>query len=363
MLKVGFSNLFAINQLYEKQYTEALKRVLGSGMVINSREVEVFEERFAEYCDVNFCVGVSNGLDALFLILEAYGIGPGDEVLCPSGSFIATALSISRLGATPIFVDFNETDFKMSLIDLKSKITTRTKAIIAVHLYGICENIVELRNIASDHNLRLIEDAAQAHGTSSTMGRAGSLADAASFSFYPTKNLGALGDAGCVTTNCKWLAQKIKQNRNYGSRKKYDFVNKGHNMRLDEIQAAFLSVKLNDLDTHIAKRQALARIYLDQINGSRYGLPPVNDEKESSWHLFPIRVYGGARDNVKQRLSDFGIETMIHYPAPIHKTLPYDTGYKLPNAELASEQQLSLPLDVLHSKDQIEFVANTLNQL
>lgn len=326
----------------------AYHRVLTSGWYILGAEVEAFEAEFADYCGVKHCVGVANGLEALTLVLRAWDIGPGDEVIVPSNTYIATWLAITHVGATPVPVEPHEDTCNINPELIEASITERTKAIIPVHLYGQPADMDPICEIARRHALKVLEDAAQAHGASYKGKRAGSLGDAAGFSFYPGKNLGAFGDGGAVTTSDAELADKIRCLRNYGSREKYVNEAPGFNSRLDELQAAFLRVKLRYLDGWNDKRRLLAAWYLKSLPGSfpELVLPVVPAWAEPCWHLFVVR--SADRDAFQSMLSEHGVGTLIHYPIPPHiqkaySALNYPVG-SFPIAERLARQVLSLPM-------------------
>lgn len=324
----------------------AFAKVLHSNSLILGDEVLAFESEFASYCGVAHCVGVGNGLDALRLILRAYGIGEGDEVIVPSNTYIATWLAVSSVGAKVVPVEPDATSYNIDPSRIVESLTARTRAIIAVHLYGLPAAMDEIGTIARRHGVKLIEDAAQAHGAKYKGRRVGGLGDAAGFSFYPTKNLGALGDAGAITTNDTELAGRLRALRNYGALVQYRHEIRGDNTRLDEIQAAFLRIKLRNLDGWNETRQRLARIYQDGLAETSLGLPPTDGVTESVWHLFVARH--SCRDSLKQRLLGLGIGSMIHYPIPPHLQAAYaELGFgrgAFPLAERLADEVISLPL-------------------
>jgi dTDP-4-amino-4,6-dideoxygalactose transaminase len=345
-MSVPFLDLKRTNRDMIPEMESAFRRVMESGWYILGREVEAFEEEFAAYCGTRYCVGVGNGLDALHLILRACDIGAGDEVIVPSNTYIATWLAVSYAGAKPVPVEPDEATYNMNPQRILQAITPRTKAIMVVHLYGQPADMDAINAIARHHRLKVIEDAAQAHGARYKGARVGGLGDAAGFSFYPGKNLGALGDGGAVTTNDEGLASRLRMLRNYGSRVKYHNEEKGFNSRLDELQAALLRVKLEHLDTSNAERARLAEGYLRRLAGSGLILPFVPEWADPVWHLFVIR--SRARDTLQQHLEHAGIGTMIHYPVPPHLQPAYaELGYRagaLPVAEYIHREVLSLPM-------------------
>ena len=345
---IKFFDFELIHKDIADELKDAAARVIDSGWYVLGREVERFEESFAAYCGTRHCVGVGNGLDALHLILRGYDIGPGDEVIVPAHTFIATWLAVSHAGATPVPV---EPDIRTYNIDpdlIEEKITPKTRAIIAVHLYGLCAEMDAIREIADRHGLKLIEDAAQAHGAVYHGRKAGNLGDAAGFSFYPTKNLGCLGDGGAITTSDDELAGRIRVLRNYGSEKKYHNLVKGYNSRLDELQAALLEVKLRLLDTWNHEKKEVARTYREALNGfPKIQAPYSGEENSCAYHQFVVRIKGAYRDQVISKMKESGVETMIHYPIPPHKTQAFRATHfhcQLPVAEEISDSILSLPI-------------------
>lgn len=325
---------------------KASARVVDSGWYVLGREVEAFEQEFAQYCGVEHCVGVGSGLDALFLILKAYDIGPEDEVIVPSHTFIATWLAVANTGAVPVPVDPSLASYNIDVDLIEEKITPRTKAIVVVHLYGQCVDVEPIHKIAMRHNLKLVEDAAQAHGAFCQSGKVGSLGDAASFSFYPTKNLGCLGDGGAITTNDQELAEKVRLLRNYGSKEKYIYELQGYNDRLDEMQAALLRVKLKHLDRWNEQRAIIADKYSDALSGiTAIALPQKSNSASCVFHQYVIRITDGGRDNLVTYLASKGVETMIHYPVPPHRSgLFGDKVWSLPICEDIVDSIISLPI-------------------
>ena len=326
-------------------------------------ELSNFEEEYATFCGTDYCLGVGNGLDALHIILCAYAIGAGDEVIVPANTFIATALAVSYAGATPVLVDVDEASCNMDPGLVEEKITEKTKAIIAVHLYGRLADMEKISQIAKKYNLYVIEDAAQAHGAQGYGGKAGSLSNAAGFSFYPGKNLGAFGDAGAITTNDEDLYKKAKALRNYGSEIKYHHIYQGFNSRLDELQAAILRVKLKYLDQWTIRRREIADLYSHSINNKK--IKKVKSSKQDNvWHIYP--VFCEERDKLKSYLKNNGIMTQTHYPIPVHLQQAYrDLGYRegdFPVAEHLADTELSLPIWYGMTEEQIEKVVLALNQ-
>jgi dTDP-4-amino-4,6-dideoxygalactose transaminase len=346
MTKVPFLDLKPLYHEVKDDLDAAFLRVMESGWYILGSEVEAFEGEFAAYCGVKHCVGVGNGLEALHLTLRAYGIGPGDEVLVPANTFIATWLAVSYAGATPVPVEPDPRTYNIDPERIPGAITERTRAIIPVHLYGQPADMDPIMDIARRHDLKVIEDAAQAHGARYKGRQAGSLGDAAGFSFYPGKNLGAFGDAGAVVTNDEVLADKVRVLRNYGSRIKYYHEVKGFNSRLDPLQAAFLRVKLKYLDAWNERRLNIATRYLADFSCFDLGLPWVPEWAQPVWHLFVI--CHSRRDVLQQHLREAGIGTLIHYPVPPHLTAAYkERGWKagdFPITEQLANTVLSLPM-------------------
>lgn len=345
---------------------EAYARFMHSAWYVLGREVEAFEREFADYCGAEHCVGVGNGLEALHLALRAYDIGKGDEVIVPSNTYIATWLAVSYAGATPVPVEPDAKTFNLDPGRIEAAITPKTKAIMPVHLYGQPADMDPIMSIARKHGLNVIEDNAQAHGARYKGRRTGSLGDAAGNSFYPGKNLGAYGEAGAVTTNDKELADKIRILRNYGSQKKYYNEVKGYNSRLDELQAAFLRVKLKKLDEWNDRRRTVAAQYLAGWHDtSGLTLPFVPAWAEPVWHLFVVRLPG--RDGVQQKLTEAGIGTLIHYPVPPHLSGAYaDAGWKrgaFPVAEEMANSVLSLPMGPHLSEEQTGYVVDELGRV
>ncbi len=362
---VDFLNLQKIHSPYQYELNAAMQRVLESGWYIQGKEVENFERQFSTYCGVKHTIGVANGLDALSLTIEGYKIlgfmQPGDEIIVPAHTFIASLLAISKAGLTPILVEPDERSYNLSLEKLEANITSRTKAIMAVHLYGQCCDMDLLLAFAEKHNLKLIEDAAQAHGATYKGRMAGSLGHAAGFSFYPVKNLGALGDGGAVTTNDDVLASIIRQFANYGSEQKYHNKYQGVNSRLDELQAAILSVKLNYLDAENIKRQYVAAQYLQHIYNPAVQNPWVADYNTHVWHLFVVRV--ADREKFQKHLLAQGIRTAVHYPVPPHKQKAYEYLNKLhlPLTETLHREVVSLPMSPVLEQHEIDKVIEAVN--
>jgi dTDP-4-amino-4,6-dideoxygalactose transaminase len=345
-MNIPFLDLKAPHLELREVLRDAFERVLDSGWYIQGNEVKQFEQEFAEYCEAEHCVGVGNGLDALHLILRAYGIGEGDEVIVPSNTYIATWLAASYADATPIPVEPDVRTYNLDPAKIEAAITSRTKAIMVVHLYGQPADMDPINAIAKKHNLKVIEDAAQAHGARYKGRRVGTLGDAAGFSFYPGKNLGAIGDGGAVTTNDAEIAHKIRVLGNYGSQVKYHNEVKGYNSRLDELQAALMRAKLKRLDEWNGRRKAIAAEYLNQLASAELVIPHVPEWADPVWHLFVVRSKN--RDQLQKKLADAGLATMIHYPIPPHMQPAYaELNYKqgdYPIAEVIHREVLSLPI-------------------
>ncbi|MBW6512465.1 MAG: DegT/DnrJ/EryC1/StrS family aminotransferase [Desulfuromonadaceae bacterium] len=345
-MNVPFLDLKGTYAELQTELDAAHQRVMESGWYVLGQEVEAFEDEFAAYCGTKFCIGVGNGLDALHLILRGYDIGRGDEVIVPTNTYIATWLAVSYAGATPVPVEPDLTTCNLDPRFLEAAITPQTKAIIAVHLYGQPAAMDAINAIASHHRLKVIEDAAQAHGARYNGCRTGNLGDAAGFSFYPGKNLGAFGDGGAITTNDDTLAERVRTLRNYGSKVKYYNEIKGYNSRLDELQAAFLRVKLNHLDEWNQRRGEIARRYLTELEGlPGLSLPHVTTATKPVWHLFVVQSC--KRDALQKYLNSNGIQTMIHYPIPPHLSEAYAKEFRpdqFPVAEQLAATVLSLPM-------------------
>jgi dTDP-4-amino-4,6-dideoxygalactose transaminase len=362
---IPFLDLKEVNRELEPELKDAALRVIASGRYLLGEALSAFEKDYAAYCGVKYCIGTANGLDALCLILMGYKelglMNDGDEVLVPANTYIASILSISASGLTPVLVEPDKDTMNIDPGLIEKHISPRTKALMIVHLYGRNACIKQLIDICKRHSLKLIEDAAQGHGVCFGTTKAGNIGDAAGFSFYPTKNLGALGDAGAVTTNDKQLAEVIAALRNYGSADKYANKFKGINSRLDDMQAAMLSVKLNHLDEQNHKRRQLSRLYREGIHNPRLILPTIDREAEHVWHLFVIRC--SQRDRLQAYLSSKGIQTQIHYPIPPHKQHAYPewNNKSFPVTEKIHNQVLSLPLSPVMTESQSRLIIDAIN--
>ncbi|MET0624602.1 MAG: DegT/DnrJ/EryC1/StrS family aminotransferase [Pyrinomonadaceae bacterium] len=362
-MNVPFLDLKAPHEELREELEAASRRVMESGWFIMGPECEAFEAEFAAYCGARHCVGVGNGLEALHLILRALGVGEGDEVIVPSNTYIATWLAVSCAGATPVPVEPDERTHNLDPARVEEAVTPRTKVVMPVHLYGQAADMDAINEVAARRNLRVVEDAAQAHGARYKGRRAGALADAAGFSLYPGKNLGALGDAGAVVTDDAQLADRVRLLRNYGSRVKYEHEARGFNSRLDELQAALLRAKLPRLDEWNARRRRVAESYLRRLEGvAGLALPEVPEWAEPAWHLFVVRTAERAR--LQRHLAGAGVGTLIHYPKPPHLQAAYaDAGHRagdFPLAERLSEEVLSLPMGPHLSDEAVEYVVSTL---
>jgi dTDP-4-amino-4,6-dideoxygalactose transaminase len=365
-MEIEFLDIAKINALYEPELTQAILNVVKSRNIVLGENVEKFEQEYAKYCGTKFCVGVGSGMDALLIIFDAYKrlkiLKQGDEVIVPANTYFATILSIIKSGLKPVFVEPNIDTFNIDASLIEKKINKRTKAILVVHLYGQTAEMKKILELAKKYNLKIIEDAAQAHGSEYDGKKAGNLGDAAAFSFYPTKNLGAIGEAGAITTNNAELAEIIQKIRNYGKNKegKIEFI--GTNSRLDEIQAAILNVKLKYLDTHNKQRRIIANTYLQKINNEKIILPKLKNNKAHNWHLFVIRTQN--RDSLKQYLDNEGIKTIIHYTqCPVRMEIFskfVNCRYEI--TEKIYDQVLSLPLNLALSEKEIEYIIKKINK-
>ena len=363
---INFLDLKSINNQYKAELLEAAERVIDSGWYIMGEELKNFEKEFSIYCGVNETIGVANGLDALILTIRAWKelgkLKEGDEVLVQANTYIASILAITENGLVPILVEPDPNTFNLNPDNVRTAITKKTKLILAVHLYGLISPMAEIMEIAEEFNLLVLEDCAQAHGAQINGRKAGSWGHAAGFSFYPGKNLGALGDAGAITTNNAELAQTLRALRNYGSHKKYENIYQGVNSRLDEIQAAILRVKLKYLDSETIVRQSIAMKYCSEIENSSIIKPSVNDKLSHVWHLFVIRC--NERNSLQEYLAKNGVQTLIHYPIPPHKQKAYHNfnSLNLPITEQLHSTVLSIPLDPTMNETSIEFVIKKLNE-
>lgn len=363
MMKIPFVSFKPMEKELDADIRAAFNRVFENSWYIEGKEDTAFEEAFAKFCDVKYCVGTGNGLDALVLPLKALGVGEGDEVIVPSNTYIATALAVTYVGATPVFVEPIIDTFNIDPTKIEEKITDNTKAIMPVHLYGQPCDMDPIMEIAKKHNLYVIEDCAQAHGATYKGQVVGSFGDAAGFSFYPGKNLGALGDAGATVTSNEELAKKVRALGNYGSDYKYHHIYKGSNTRLDELQAAFLSAKLPHMDRMNEERRRIANRYLSEIDNPNVILPTVREDVVPVWHIFGVRCK--ERAGLEKYLNDNGIGTNKHYPIPMHMQQCYsDLGIaegELPIAEEISATELSLPMYYGMTDEEIGYVIEKIN--
>ncbi|MDP2636860.1 MULTISPECIES: DegT/DnrJ/EryC1/StrS family aminotransferase [unclassified Pseudoalteromonas] len=367
---IPFLNLKKINNQYKADLNAACSRVIESGWYVQGSEVAAFENEFAQYCGTKHCIGVANGLDALTLTLRAWKelgkLEDGDEVIVPANTYIASILAITENKLKPVLVEPQEHSYNLCPLNTEAAITAKTKVILAVHLYGQLANMPAIMDIAQRKQLLVLEDSAQAHGASLNGKKAGSWGDASGFSFYPGKNLGALGDAGAVTTNDKELADTIRVLGNYGSKEKYENIYQGVNSRLDEIQAAMLRVKLRYLDNEIAHRRAVAAKYMNALRGSQFILPFTDDidavtEETHVWHLFVIRTLD--RSAFQTFMNNQGIQTLIHYPKPPHKQGAYADWADLsfPVTELIHKEVISLPISPVMENEDVDQVIKAVS--
>lgn len=362
-MKVPFSTVEHMHSEEKAGIIGAFERVYNSNWFIQGKECSAFEAEYASYCGVKHCIGCANGLDALYLILRGYDIGSGDEVIVPSFTFIATALAVTHSGARPVFVEVNSKTYNIDPTLIEKAITSKTKAIIAVHLYGMPAQMDEINAIGKKHGLKVIEDSAQAHGAKYNGRKTGGLADAAGFSFYPGKNLGALGDAGAITTNDDELADKLRALGNYGSSVKYVHNYLGVNSRLDEIQAAVLRVKLKHLDRWTEARRRVVFEYIHRIKNTKIELPNMVEGFEHVWHLFVIKTKN--REEFQKYLEEHQIATTVHYPISMHLQHAFDEyGFgkgDFPISEEISDTVLSLPLYYGITPEQVDYVIDVVN--
>jgi dTDP-4-amino-4,6-dideoxygalactose transaminase len=364
---IPFLDVQQINLRYEDEFKEVFSTFLDAGKCILGDKLTNFEKEFANYCGTKYCIGVASGLDAIEIILKGYlelgKLKKGDEVIVPANTYIATILAVVNSGLVPVFVEPNEESFNISVRNIEQSITSKVKLILAVHLYGELADMTTIKSIANKYNLLVIEDAAQAHGATSTSNiKAGNLSDAGAFSFYPSKNLGALGDGGAITTNDVELFNVVNKLRNYGSSKKYINEIKGVNSRLDELQAAFLSIKLKDLDVDNDNRRVIASYYIEHINNQKIELPKWNNSKSHVFHVFVIRCE--KRNKLQDFLLKNDIQTVIHYPIPPHKqkALQEFSKLKLPITDSIHEQVLSLPISPIQTIADTQKIVAILNQ-
>lgn len=358
---IKFLDLYKINERYREEIDKRISKVIDSGWYLLGKEDETFEKNFAEYCGVKHAAGAANGLDALNLIIKAYGFKAGDEIIVPANTYIASILAISENGCTPVLVEPDINTYNINPDLIEEKITENTKAIMVVHLYGQAVQMDKIWELAKKYNLKIIEDSAQAHGAMLNGKRTGNLGDASGFSFYPGKNLGCLGDGGAVTTNDDELAEKIRALRNYGSKVKYHNIYKGINSRLDEIQAAVLDVKLKYLDEDNKKRREIAKYYRENIKNPLIILPKACDESAHVWHIFAVRTE--ERNKFQEYLKDKGIQTLIHYPIPPHKQKCYEewNNMSFPVSEEIHRTIISLPISPVMTNNDVKLICDCVN--
>ena len=363
---IKFLDLEKINNRFRDEIDSKIKTILDKGWYLQGEENETFTKNFAKYCGTKHCIGVANGLDALNLIIKAMGFGIGDEIIVPANTYIASILAITQNGCTPVLVEPDINTYNINPDLIEEKITSRTKAIMVVHLYGQAVQMEKVWELAKKYNLKIIEDSAQAHGAElnveGKIKRVGNLSDASGFSFYPGKNLGCMGDGGAVTTNDDELAQKIKAIANYGSDRKYHHIYKGVNSRLDEIQAAVLDVKLKYLDKDNQRRREISKYYRENIKNEKIILPTAYNEHSHVWHVFVVRTQ--ERDRFQQYLTDNGIQTIIHYPTPPHKQEAYKEWNNLsfPITEEIHKTIISLPISPVMTDEEFKKVVEVVNE-
>jgi len=358
---IKFLDLHKINERFRDEINSRIKQVLDSGWYLLGNQDNTFEDNFAKYCGVKHCIGCANGLDALNLIIRAYGFGAGDEIIVPANTYIASILAISQNGCTPVLVEPDINTYNINPDLIEEKITDKTKAIMVVHLYGQAVEMEKIWALAKKYNLKVIEDSAQAHGAIYQGKRTGSLGDASGFSFYPGKNLGCMGDGGAVTTNDDELAKKIRAIANYGSDYKYHHIYKGINSRLDEIQAGILDVKLPHLDKDNERRREIAKYYRNNIKNEKISLPKTYNENAHVWHVFVVRCDN--RDLLQKHLETNDIQTNIHYPTAPHKQLCYSeyAHLSLPITEKIHNEIISLPISPVMTDEEVKKVVEVVN--
>lgn len=363
---INFLDLKKLNNKYSDELKEACSRVIDSGWYIQGNELNAFEEKFSDFCAVQFTIGVANGLDALSLVLRAWKelgkLKDNDKVIVPANTYIASILAITQNNLIPVFVEPDVGTFNLTIDNIKENYDSSVKAILAVHLYGKLAPMPDIMSFASEKKLLVLEDSAQAHGASIDGIKAGAWGDASGFSFYPGKNLGALGDAGAITTNDENLTNILRSLRNYGSNIKYENNYVGFNSRLDEIQAAMLNVKLSYLEQETERRRIIARSYINNIKNSHITLPINKYESEHVWHLFVIKCM--FRKELESFLKDKGVQTMIHYPIPPHKQKAYEiyNHIHLPVTEKLHEEVLSLPIDPNLTDEEVRKIIDAINE-
>ena len=359
---IKFLDLEKVNNRFRTEIDSRIAKILDKGWYLQGEENEIFCKNFANYCGTKHAIGVANGLDALNLIIKAFGFGVGDEIIVPANTYIASILAISQNGCTPVLVEPDINTYNINPDLIEEKITPKTKAIMVVHLYGQAVQMDKIWDLAKKYNLKVIEDSAQAHGAYYKGKRTGNLSDASAFSFYPGKNLGCLGDGGAVTTNDTELAAKIKALANYGSDRKYHHIYKGVNSRLDEIQAAVLDIKLKHLDKDNSKRKEISKYYRDNIKNPLIILPQTYNEDSHVWHIFAVRTK--ERDKFQKYLEENGIQTIIHYPTPPHKQDAYKEWANLsyPITEEIHRTIISLPMSPVMTDTEVKKVVEVINK-
>lgn len=359
---IKFLDLEKVNNRFREEIDERFKNVLDKGWYLQGEENEKFAKNFANYCGTKYAVGVANGLDAINLIIRAFGFGAGDEIIVPSNTYIATILAISENNCTPVLVEPDINTYNINPDLIEEKITDKTKAIIVVHLYGQAVQMEKVWALAKKYNLKVIEDSAQGHGAIYKDKKVGNLSDASAFSFYPGKNLGCMGDGGAVTTNDEEVYKKVKAIANYGSDRKYHHIYKGVNSRLDELQACVLDVKLPHLDSDNARRREISKYYRENIKNEKIILPKVYDEMAHVWHIFAIRTEN--RAELQKHLEDNGIQTNIHYPTPPHKQGAYSewANQSYPISEEIHRTILSLPISPVMTDEEVKKVVEVVNE-
>ncbi len=359
---IKFLDLERVNNRFRAQIDNKIKTILDKGWYLQGDEDKTFEENFAKFVGTKHCIGCANGLDALNLIIRAYGFGANDEIIVPANTYIASILAISQNGCTPVLVEPSIITYNIDPDLIEEKITPKTKAIMVVHLYGQAVQMEKITEIAKKYNLKIIEDSAQAHGALYKGKMTGNLGDASGFSFYPGKNLGCMGDSGAVTTNDDELAKKIRAIANYGSDYKYHHIYKGINSRLDEIQAAVLDIKLPYLNKDNERRREISKYYRENIKNPSIILPKVYDELSHVWHIFAIRTKN--RDNLQKYLKENNVQTNIHYPTPPHKQGAYREweNISFPISEEIHATELSLPMSPVMEDGEVQKVVELLNK-
>lgn len=358
---IQFLDLYKINERFSDEIDVAIKRVVDSSLYVLGKENETFCKNFSEYCGTKHAIGVANGMDALNLIIKGYGFTKGDEIIVPANTYIASILAISENGCIPVLIEPDINTYNINPDLIEENITPRTTAIMVVHLYGQCTYMDKIWKFAEKYNLKIIEDAAQAHGAEYNGKKTGNLGDAAGFSFYPGKNLGCLGDGGAVTTNDDILAEKIKALRNYGSYIKYENLYKGFNSRLDEIQAAVLEVKLRHLDADNLRRRHIAKYYRENIRNNKITLPKVENEDMHVWHIFVVRV--SEREKFRNYMIQNNIQAVIHYPIPPHKQHAYNewNHLHLQITEKIHNEVISIPISPILTDAEMEKIVKVIN--